>query len=114
MTIKIPKKHKQYRWIANEFAAVKGVESVTMDFTDDGMNLLCANGKDGDEKKAFEFPLRRLFFTEYAGAGDVKNAYDILELDDPAAMVKIGKAKANVFFNDVPYQTGAPEYGERS
>ena len=95
-TIKIPKKHKQYRWIANEFAAIKGVESVTLDFTNDGMNLLIKG-----ESRSFEFPLRRLFFTDFAGAEDVKNPYDVLDLDDPAAMVKIGKAKANAFINDL-------------
>lgn len=99
MIVKVPKKHTQYRWIANEFAKVKNVESVTIDFTEDGMNLFLSNEKDGDAKKTFEFPLRRLFFADFANAKNVKNAYDVLELDDPAAMVTIGKAKANVFFN---------------
>lgn len=96
MVVDVQKEYSQYRWIANEFAAIKGVESVALDHTEDGMNLL-VKGAD----RSFEFPLRRLFFTDFVGVEDIQNPYDVLELDDPAAMVKLGKAKANMFINDL-------------
>lgn len=99
--IDIPEEYRQYKWIANVFSKVKGVEDVTLDFTDEGMNLYVTNGKKGLKRKAFEFPLRRMFFVDFDKAKDVRHVYDIDELDDAASMVELGKAKAHIFFNNI-------------
>lgn len=101
MTINIPKEHRQYEVIAKRFSKIKGVKYVDLDFTEDGMNLFLSNGLINEDRKTFEFPLRRLFFTSYANAEDVPNFYDIMELDDPEPMIKLGEAKANMFFNNI-------------
>ena len=99
--IEIPGKYNEYRWIANIFSRIKGVKDIKLDFTEDGMNLLMTNGKEGAFRKTYEFPLRRLFYADYDHKKDVKNEYDVLLLDDPNAMVEIGRAKAYVHFNDI-------------
>ena len=99
--ISITTEYRQYDWIANKFAKINGVVNVTLDHTEDGMNLFIDNGLDGDDKKSFEFPLRRLFFADYGQAKDVKNEYDIMELEDPKSMVELGHAKAHMFFNNI-------------
>lgn len=99
--INVPEEFRQYDWIANKFSKIKGVVNVTLDHTPEGMNLFMDNGKKGDDKKSFEFPLRRLFFVDYANSKDVQNAYDVMEIEDPDSMVELGYSKAHVFFNDI-------------
>lgn len=97
----IPGEYRQYEWIANTFKKVKGVEIVAMNVTEDGINMFMSNNKTGKQKKVFEFPLRRMFFVDYHMAPDCRHDYDIMDLEDPQAMVKLGEAKAYMFFNDI-------------
>lgn len=99
--ITILEEFRQYEVIAKRFEKIKGVEDVVLDFSEDGMNLYMTNGIEGEEKKAFEFPLRRLFFTTHVNVNDMPNHYDIMELEDPEPMIMLGVSKAYVFFNDI-------------
>lgn len=99
--ITIPNEYRQYKWIANIFSKVKGVKEVSLDHTDEGMNLYITNGKKGLKRKAFEFPLRRMFFVDFDKAKNVRHVYDIDEIDDSESMVQLGKAKAHIFFDNI-------------
>jgi hypothetical protein len=97
---KIPEEYAQYQWIADRFSKIKGVELVMLNANQYGINLFVTNNKTGDDKKVFGFPLRRLFYIDYQLASDCKQPYSIMELDDPNAMVELGVAKAESFFNN--------------
>ena len=96
----LPKQCDQYEWIAKRFSKVPGVEAVLMNVSTDGVDMVLTNAKAGKQKKIFTFPLRRLFFVDYHVSGETPNPYDIMEIDEPKAMVELGYAKAYQFFKD--------------
>jgi len=96
----LPKQYDQYEWIAKQFGKVKGVEAVLMNVNADGVDLVATNLKTGKQSKVYNFPLRRLFFVDYTTSSDTPHPYDVMELDDPRAMVKLAEVKMYHFFKE--------------
>jgi len=100
----LPQEYKDYQWIADRFAAINGVEMILINTQAQGseVNLMITNNAPGDSNKTFVFPLRTLFYLDYATAPeDCPNDWDINSFSDSDLIVNMAEAKAKVIFEDV-------------
>jgi len=94
-----PREFDKYKWISNIFSKIKGVEIVVIHPTNDGLDMLVTNNRTGKDKKVFNFPLKRFFSIDYTMSSETPHDYDVMNIDDPESMVRLGEMKAKMFFN---------------
>ena len=101
---KLPKEFKEFQWIADRFAKIKGVEMILLSDQAKGseLNMMITNNSPGESKKVFIMPLRTTFYIDYSAAPtDCPNNWDINQFENPDMIMLLAEAKAKVVFEDV-------------